>query len=200
MKNQWIEKNGLETPFAAALYGAPSRYGFYVTREDGMFCFHNFHATYAAKKFVDMLINGHDIRWINKQEIITSHGTRIRGEYHTDLEKVIEYEYRGQEKTFTFPEPYQTMFERFARLARAAPPPPPTIAQAREQRKEKRASAPPQARPDGLTSLAEICAELGIDPRDARQALRKSNTPKPDWGWAWPAKDVPAIERVLKGK
>ena len=52
----------------------------------------------------------------------------------------------------------------------------------------------------GLTTLAEICTTLKIDPREARAALRDTKTPKPEHGsWAWPtAKDAPDIESIVK--
>lgn len=198
MKKQWIEKNGLETPFAAALYGAPSRFGFYVTHQPtNNFCFHNFHATYAAKHFLDIIIDGRDFKWINKQTILTEHGFHIRAEYHTDLESAIEYDYKGTERDWEFPEPYQTMFLTFAGKVRPKTPRDTHAAASTP----KREHTPPPPRPDGLTSLAEICAGLNIDPREARQALRKSNTPKPEWGWAWKTKEeVTKITRIIQGK
>lgn len=49
----------------------------------------------------------------------------------------------------------------------------------------------------GLVSLADICAELRMDPRDARKILR-NKVEKPDAGWAWPESEVAGIRKLLK--
>ncbi len=49
----------------------------------------------------------------------------------------------------------------------------------------------------GLTTLAELCAEIGIEPRDARKKLR-GKVDKPDAGWCWPDDEVDAVRSALK--
>lgn len=69
----------------------------------------------------------------------------------------------------------------------------------RDFAKKDKAEKKPRASKDGLTTLAEICTTLKIDPRDARAALRAAKIDKPDAGWAWAnAKAAPDIEAIVK--
>lgn len=63
-------------------------------------------------------------------------------------------------------------------------------------KKVRKPGAPPINR-DGLVSLADICAELKIEPRDARKTLR-NKVEKPDAGWAWPAAEAAKVKAILK--
>lgn len=195
MANVYFDSNGLTAAFPGCLGGPPSRFGFYVWRNDGAFCFHNFHATYAAKEFIDTLLQGSPFKWINAQTILSNNGFKIKAEYHCSLEEVIEYTPKGKEQDFEFPVPYNGMFSRFARIALA---PEGHVEAPTRQKEPKKERAPSEPRPDGLISLADIVAELGIEPRDARQILRKSDLEKPSYGWAWPSSEVDRIKKLLK--
>lgn len=197
MAKQYYDKaTGLTQWHPDALYGAPSRYGFYVWKSNGNFCFHNFHATYAAQKFVLMMINDEDYKWLSDDTLITATGTKIKAEWRCSFEEVMEYVPTKQEAQFVFPVPYQGMFERFVGIAQSRPV---TIDKPPSREKETKQDRLPRApRPDDLTSLADIATELNIEPRDARQILRKTNTPKPDHGWAWAKDAVDTIKRILK--
>lgn len=63
-------------------------------------------------------------------------------------------------------------------------------------RKVRKPGVPPPSR-DGLVTLADLCAELKIEPRDARKTLR-NKVEKPDAGWAWPADEAAKIRTILK--
>lgn len=63
-------------------------------------------------------------------------------------------------------------------------------------RKVRKPGVPPPSR-DGLVTLADICAELKIEPRDARKTLR-NKVEKPDAGWAWPADEAAKVKAILK--
>jgi hypothetical protein len=66
----------------------------------------------------------------------------------------------------------------------------------RQEPKPKR--QPKQRSREGIT-LQSVCDKLKIEPKEARNALRKSNTPKPDAGWVWQSdKDVPDIAALVK--
>lgn len=49
----------------------------------------------------------------------------------------------------------------------------------------------------GIVTLAQLCTALKIDPRQARQGLRKAKTPKPSAGWQWPDEDAKRISAVI---
>lgn len=46
--------------------------------------------------------------------------------------------------------------------------------------------------------LKKICAELDIDPKDARRALRSSKIEKPGGRWEWPKDQVDAVKEAIK--
>jgi len=51
----------------------------------------------------------------------------------------------------------------------------------------------------GGYSLAELCKELGIDPSEARKALRNKKVEKPSGKWEWPNREAAeAVRKALK--
>lgn len=79
----------------------------------------------------------------------------------------------------------------------------PTLKKAEEPEKKTRVPKKNQPRGavkasrGGLVTLAEICAEINMEPRDARKKLR-GKVDKPDAGWAWPADEADDVRKVLK--
>lgn len=63
----------------------------------------------------------------------------------------------------------------------------------RAPRRERVAKA---QRPDGYVTITELCAASGTPAMIARAALRASGRPKPDYGWAFDPKEVPAIKKL----
>jgi hypothetical protein len=51
-------------------------------------------------------------------------------------------------------------------------------------------------RPDGYVTITELCTASGMLPMIARAALRASGRDKPDYGWAFDPKEVPAIKAI----
>lgn len=50
-------------------------------------------------------------------------------------------------------------------------------------------------RPDGYVSITELCANSGVAASEARAILR-ANFDKPEYGWAFDKKQVPAIKKL----
>ena len=149
---------------------------------DNTFELHNFYSMYAAKHFLDEVIRKKKLKWLSSTEA-TLDSLTIKSD---QLEQIIEYEFNPTEKEWELPDPYPLYAERI-----------------REGKMKKRTSSPtprassPRTRtpaPDGATSLAQLCVELKIDTRQARQILRKHKVPKP---YAW--KDTSTIAKLLKG-
>lgn len=61
-------------------------------------------------------------------------------------------------------------------------------------RPERKAKA---QRPDGYVTITELCAASGTPAMIARAALRASGRVKPEYGWAFDPKDVPAIKKMI---
>ena len=64
--------------------------------------------------------------------------------------------------------------------------------------KQSTKRTPRAKRDDSLISVADVAAQMNITPPQARAALRKSKTPKPDVGWAWAADEVDNIKAIIK--
>jgi hypothetical protein len=60
----------------------------------------------------------------------------------------------------------------------------------------RRERSPRAQCPDGYVTITELCAASGTPAMIARAALRASGRPKPDYGWAFPPNEVPAIKKL----
>lgn len=67
-----------------------------------------------------------------------------------------------------------------------------------EAPRRARPAPQPRASRDGLVPIADIAAELGIEPREARAALRGLKIEKPAAGWAFPAAEVAAVRERIR--
>lgn len=56
------------------------------------------------------------------------------------------------------------------------------------------------ALPPGYVGLADMLADLGIDPKAARGFLRKTNIEKPEVGWGWKPEEANRIKELLAKK
>lgn len=180
-----------------------SRYGFYCYREDGGFCFHNFHGDYAAKNFVETLIDDHEFRWIADNQIVIENGIRIKGE-RDSLERVFEYDYASKEERDWRPGiPSSQHIAQFMRKK-----PLPTIEDVDPQKPARKPRAPvpdevkvqrrkAKAKSGDYITISQICEELGHHPRVCRAELRAMKLPKPAHGWAWPPSEAQEIKKKL---
>lgn len=74
----------------------------------------------------------------------------------------------------------------------------PRKAKSSDKKESKKASKKAKA-PEGSTTLAAICEELGVEPRIARRKLRNSDITKPEAGWAWTdAKEIKKVKELIK--
>lgn len=199
----------LPPPFPIALSRTlVSNYGFYCWTESGRFCFHNFHSTYAAKKFLDYIIDGRDYKWLNDDMIELDNGTRIKGERPGQLERALEHEYTPSERQWEIPYPDIYYYKAF--LGRAAI----TLDSEKGEVIEEDIPKPKRTRkvdPEKLIkrkrekvkkgehiTISQIAQELKRTPRDCRAALRALKIPKPEHGWAWPPSEADIIRNRLR--
>lgn len=184
------------TPLSKSLV---SNYGFYCWRKDGGFCFHNFHAAYAARWFFDFVVDGHDYEWIDDNTIETEHGFKIRGERDT-LEKVIEYKRKGEELEWEPGPGHKQYYETFAgRRDRIAIPEKPAEKPKRERKpvdeEVKVARRKAKVKSGDYVTISEICDGFGRPARDCRAALRAMKVEKPAHGWSWPKSEAEVIRK-----
>lgn len=192
----------LERPFPSAPK-VPPKFVIAVTRQSH-YNTEAFVAMYAAHIFVLAVINEREYKWLNEKELKID-DTTIKGD---ELEDIIEYKLKPAEREWELPEPYLSRAHFLATGERHTPALPanpiltPKQTRAAErvilEGKSPRAPAAPRADRTGLVSIQDICATLKIEPRIARAALRKLNTPKPDVGWAWSPAEAKKIEALIK--
>ena len=164
-------------------------------------------------------------KWVGPNRLYINNWILISSDpdSEVDLEDIIEYEYTKEEKKWRLPVPYPEYAETIARHGQGTHPqlntrtresqgkPPLTDAEKKkvglrvpsEPTREKAArkekpERKKKERPAGIISLADICKKLKCDPREARQALRKSKAKKPDIGWAWPQKEEAQVTKDLE--
>lgn len=183
-----------------------SRFGFYCTTDTGRFCFHNFHSEYAARHFLDLVIDERTYKWLNDDEIELSNGTRIRGERPRQLDRILRYQMNEREQLWEPPIPDRYYWLSFARGKAIS------IDGSSEPVKAPRAPRAPmpdelkvhrkklKAKSGQYITVADIAKELNVSPRDCRQALRQLKVAKPDHGWAWAPSDAEAIRNKLRKK
>lgn len=104
-------ETGLDYPFPACPSRLP-KYGFYLYYEGKFVGYHNFCATYAAKKFVEVCLQGNKYEWVDKPPGYPGTGSGECIEDETGLcidghrlEEVINYEYTPKEAEWELPFP-----------------------------------------------------------------------------------------------
>ena len=152
----------------------------------------NWATLYAAKRQLLDAIDGHSYKQIDPNTLITDDDVHIKSEQMNDL---LEYEFTKEESAWQLPDRDAALVLRLRNAPRSRTDTPQTAENAPTGVTLRRSPSP---KPDGLISLADICAELHIDAREARATLRKQ-MPKPAHGsWSFPADQVDAIKAKIK--
>lgn len=167
-----------------------------------------FAAPFAAKKFIEAILNGDSPRWKSDREIELSAGDiEIRIESKL-LEEIMEYEYTEAEDQWELPQPYsnyarQLRGGRYIEQSREKPakkaPGGPKNAPEPVKRSKTPAKASGASR-SNLVSAIAIAAELKLKPQKLRAILRELQLPKPAVGWAWPSEEAEKIKRQIAKK
>lgn len=139
---------------------------------------------YAAKTVLEYLIGDQEPRWTALNKFVTSTGVEVSCAVSEDrkaeneLEIALNYKRTKAEQAFVLPEKDRKSIDHMLR------PYPDVEKLTIGKAKVERAS---RNKPDGKhITVAQICEELGIEPRDGRAALRKAKFEKPDHGWSFP--------------
>lgn len=210
----------LKPAFHTTTMSIDEYYGFYVSRpEQDRFIYQYFQSLYAAKHFLDILIQDHKPTWLNSDRLTidTPTGTiLIRGVTHkgiNSLEAAMEHTYTKEEAAFSFDDTHQAMYQSFAlgqtptpeearvmdvegTIDHRASTKPPSIKPASTPREPK--PKQPRASKDGLVTIQQIASDNNWDAKHCRAALRKAKIEKPESGWAFPTSDVPRITKAIK--
>jgi len=182
--------------------------------EELRFFTHGFGALYAAHYWITAILEHPSTQnWKTPNYLVLTapngHELHIKG---SDLEGAIEYTPTKEESQWTPPEPDATHlrrlenFETTSHRTMSSQPEEPTASEPKTKSTPK-PSQPRQAprhrsqkaSPEGTITVAQICAELNIQPNKGRQLLRKAQIQKPKAGWTFKTDDplLTTIREVL---
>lgn len=191
--------------------GRPGKYCLYISRDgedDTQSMAVVFAASYAARKFLDVLLEDDEIEWWENPFMVrlgvNVEGCTIRSSssivvstrwWPDRMRKVVEHEYSLEEMGWQLRNPMR----QWAVMFRNGPNFPRTLEEDGHVR-EKRERKPVQHRAprDGLTPVADIATALGMEPREVRGILRGLKIEKPAAGWAWPAEKAAEIQSLIE--
>lgn len=197
--------SGLEPAWSSAPHRNP-RYILYCTNhENERQYIVNSYALYAIRKIFDCLVGENEVEPspLDPDRTMTFGDIDIKSE---QMDEILAHVYTPEEEGWELPTPYPQEVEAFLTGGRMSKrldnEPKPEHAP-----KAERAPAKSKIDRSKFITVQSLAEEIGIDPRDARAALRKAGTPKPEGGWlgdeAW-AKDIRTVlanaKKALKGK
>lgn len=178
-----VISSGLEQPWASA----PTRNPRYV-----LYCFNhlnerqyviNSYALYAIRKIFDALVGGSDV----EPSPLDPDHTMCFGEIDIksdQMDVILAHVYTAEEEAWELPAPYPGDIERFlhgGRMSRALQGEQRTTTDSAG--KVERTPAKPKVDRSKFITVQSLAEDIGIDPRDARAALRKAKVEKPAGGW-----------------
>jgi len=206
------DKLKLPAPFPSSPT-RPPKWHLYFYKDNHLAFSQNFCERYPALILVDLVMKDRTYAWTNDFEIITnddlSPQITIRSDSKDTLDDIMSHTLTNKESQWYYTQPItswvanlrgetvsasmniytNTDKKRLHKSADSAPKRKRTKSSSRKRRAPLNASD---------VTLAMICDELNIQPRDARKKLRSSKTPKPEAGWVWPAEEADAIKEILK--
>jgi hypothetical protein len=157
-----------------------------------------FDSTNAAALFVNAMLSDDKIKWVSPTCLTAKDGNLII--QSDDLEQIIEFKTSDERK---LPEEKRRQIEQFLhgkwrKVKNNDNQVEDTGDDAKTPTKglqgSKRSGV---ASTDDMTTLADICQRLKIEPRKARAYLRKKHEAN-DGRWAWAGRDVAVIEKLLR--
>lgn len=176
----------------------PAKYSMSFTRRNNFLGSHSWAATYAAKHFFDAIFGDAKLKWLD-DFTVTDPDTELTCKCEPNLEEIIEHKFTKAEREWMLPTPYKE-YAHFIRTGEKS-----RHVKVDATSNDDRTPSNPRSttggnrravNKEGLTSLADLCAEIGIEPREARQTLRKKFT-KPDAGWYFNEQQVEEVKKIL---
>lgn len=143
-----------------------------------------FYARFAAKKFLDLMIEEDEVEWLNDNTLRTTMDITLRGD---KLKEIFSHKLTYNENRY---HKLSEDSERRTAIIRSDDYAKPFVA-GESLSHRKRSSR------KGMTLIKVIAEELGITPREARGILRE-HMKKPEQGWAWrTTEEVTKIKNIL---
>lgn len=157
---------------------------------------------FGAKRFFEIMSEGLSYERCGENRVMAMNDIEIY--CPQGLDQVINYRYRNDMEAEWMPDPEHA--SQINRLRRRCYDEPEkviehdedgNVVKATKPKKEK-AEKPAKPTRSGLIDMGTIAEQMGVDPKDARQALRKAKFPKPDAGWVFEESQVEEVKKVIK--
>lgn len=193
-------RSGLKEPWGSSPSRPPQYVLYCVNHENDRQYVINARELYGIRKIFDAIVGNNEIEPSPLCEKTVVFGDiDIKSD---QLKAILDHQYTKAEEAFELPAPYPADIERFLygdRMNRELPRTDEggNVVKPERVKKEPVERKPKVDRTDKIT-VQQLAEEAGIDPRDARAALRKAKIAKPDGGWLGDEEWAKTIRPVLK--
>lgn len=182
--NDAPRKGGLEEPWSSSPTRNP-RYVLYCNNhENERLLVVNSYARYAIRKLFDAIVGDNEIEPspLDPDRTMTFGDIDIKSE---QMDEILAHVYTPEEEAWELGFPYPGYIESFLHGGRMAKFEPGQEVKERGEKRERVAAQPkaPKLDRSQFITVQSLAEEIGIDPRDARAALRKAKIEKPAGGW-----------------
>lgn len=183
--------------------GRPGKYVFYVSRhgdDDTQSIVQTFAAAYAARKFLDALLEQDGLIWEDPCTIRSETGIIVSTRWYPErMKKCVEHDYSLAEMAWSLRD-YAPDVYNSARRFRSGPELPRTLEDVPERKtRSGKSSAPRADAPSGYVHVSDVALSMGIDAKQARVALRKLYPEgKPAYGWFFDPKTLDEVKAKIK--
>lgn len=152
-----------------------------------------------AKRVCDWAISDRPVKWLDDNKLRIGDNVTLTTDIKPDgLSHVLEHDLTTKELNWPLPPDYMRIIHQLF-TPPITPVEAPAIKPATKPATKHTTSTRPtkKATPSGFLDLPAILKNTDIDPKEARQALRKSSTPKPTCGWKWPKDEADSILTLI---
>jgi hypothetical protein len=147
----------------------------------------NAFSVYAARKLFDALVGENEVEPspLDPDRTMTFGDIDIKSE---QMDKILAHQYSKEEEEWELPQPYPGDIDAFLTGRRMSKrldgeEGPKRIAKEGDNPQQVKREAKPKVDRSKFITVQSLAADIGIDPRDARAALRKARVEKPAGGW-----------------
>ncbi len=190
-------RSGLEEPWPSCPRRNPRYVLYCYNHENDRRYIINSYARYAIRKIFDLIVGDNQIEPspLDPKRTITFGDIDIKSD---EMEEILAHKYTKEEEAWNLMAPYHEDVRNFlhgGRISNALDDP----------TQPKSARVPREPKPvkeridrSQFITVQSLAEDIGIDPRDARAALRKAKIEKPSIGWMWEnEKDTKEVKKIL---